>query len=94
MALYETRIGRPRNRNRKQDADYQRDRREREKAMGILELRGIRASTSEREMLDVLVGRGGYGSRCELLMTLARSEADRLGVDYRINKGEQPEESN
>lgn len=86
--------GRPRHRNRKQEADYQRDRRQRERLMGILELRGLRISTSERTMLDRLVDKGEYGSRCELLMTLARREADRLGVDYRVNQGEQPEELN
>lgn len=95
MGIREVRRGgRPRHRDRKQEADYQRDRRNRERLLGILELRGLRISATERTMLDQLVDQGEYGSRCELLMTLARREADRLGVDYRVNQGEQPEESN
>lgn len=94
MVIEVIRSGRPRHRNRKQEADYQRDRRERERLLGIQELRGLRISTTERAMLDELVDLEKYGSRCDLLMTLARREADRLGVDYRINTSEQPKESN
>ena len=94
MVIEVIRSGRPRHRNRKQEADYQRDRRERERLLGIQELRGLRISTSERVMLDELVALEKYGSRCDLLMTLARREADRLGVNYRINKAEQPKEPN
>ena len=94
MVIEVFQTGRPRHRNRKQEADYQRDRRERERQLGIQELRGLRISTSERAMLDELVDLEKYGSRCDLLMTLARREADRLGVNYRINKAEQPKEPN
>jgi hypothetical protein len=94
MVIEVFQTGRPRHRNRKQEADYQRDRRERERLLGIQELRGLRISTTERTMLDKLKALGKYGSICELLMALSRQEADRLGVDYRINKGEQPKEPN
>jgi hypothetical protein len=94
MVAEEIKIGRPRNRNRKQEADYQSARRAREREHGILELRGLRISTTERTMLDQLVALEKYGSRCDLLMTLARREADRLGVDYRVITGAQPKEVN
>ena len=94
MVIELIRTGRPRHRNRKQEADYQRDRRERERLLGIQELRGMRISTTERAMLDELKARGNFGSTCELLMALSRQYADRLGVDYRINTSEQPKESN
>lgn len=94
MATEEIKRVRQRTRNRKQEADYQSARRERERELGILELRGLRISTTERAMLDQLVALENYGSRCDLLMTLARREADRLGVDYRANRGEQPKEAN
>ncbi len=80
-----------RRRNHKQEADYQRDRRERERQLGILELRGLRISLTERKMLDDLVDVTRFSSRGELLMTLARREADRLGVDYRIQDHGQQE---
>lgn len=80
-----------RRRNHKQEADYQRDRRERERQLGILELRGLRVSLTERKMLDDLVVVTRFSSRGELLMTLARREADRLGVDYRIQEQGQQE---
>lgn len=76
--------GRPRSRNPKTDAEYQRERRERERELGIEELRGVRPSAAERAMIDALVALEGYGGRTELLMTLARREADRLGIDYRV----------
>lgn len=82
----------PRRRNHKQEADYQKDRRERERQLGILELRGLRVSLTERKMLDDLVVVSKYSSRGELLMTLARREADRLGVDYRIQE-QSPQEA-
>jgi len=53
--------------------------------LGILELRGLRISLTERKMLDDLVDVTRFSSRGELLMTLARREADRLGMDYRVS---------
>jgi len=55
--------------------------------LGILELRGLRISLTERKMLDDLVDVTRFSSRGELLMTLARREADRLGMDYRVRGG-------
>ncbi|MDH0348132.1 hypothetical protein [Aeromonas dhakensis] len=94
MVVKVSKLGRPRNRNRKQEADYQRDRRNRERLLGILELRGVRISDTERDMLDRLVDLEQYSSRGELLMTLARREADRLGVDYCVKRDDRSEESN
>ena len=78
MVIELIRTGRPRHRNRKQEADYQRDRRERERLLGIQELRGMRISTTERAMLDELKPRasGRYADQITFVK-------DRPGHDRR-----------
>lgn len=72
---------------RKSNAEYQAARRARDAKFGIAELRGIRVSFTERQMLDDLVAALNYSSRTELLMTLARKEADKHKIDYRVKRG-------
>lgn len=82
------RPGRPRT-GQRSPAQYQAARREREAKYGIRELRGIRISASERQLVADLVAGGGYQDKTELLMTLCRAEAKRQGVSFKVKTVEQ-----
>lgn len=83
------RIGRPRT-GRRTPAQYQAARREREAKYDIKELRGIRISASERQLVADLVEDGGYQDKTELLMELCRERAKKRGIKFKVKPVEQP----
>lgn len=74
-------MGRPAT-GRKSAAEYQAARRDKMAKYGICELRGMRISKTELNMLNELVERLGYADRCELIMTNMRKLADEHGISY------------
>lgn len=65
-------------------AERQAKRRARDAKFGIEEVRGLRASATERAMLDALTKELGYGSRTEMMLCELRKVADNHGVSYRV----------
>lgn len=74
-------LGRPAT-GRKTPAEYQAERRRRMAKYGIRELRGVRVSETELNMLNELVVCLGYQDRGELIMTNMRKLADEHGISY------------
>lgn len=84
--------GRPKSPNPEKSAAARQKRyRDRCAKLGIVELRGIRVSESERDVFDELAKVKGFGSRVELVVSTILGEAASLGIhikNHAIKTGE------
>lgn len=73
--------GRPKSQNPEKSAAARQKRyRDRCAKLGIVELRGIRVSETEREVIDALAKAKGFDSRVELVVSTLMEEAASLGI--------------